>query len=135
MGFTSCLRYCSDVTHRRPTKFCRCLAVSWADTLYIHFRGLLPPNRILRGAKFTLRSKSCIPYRQRYCTTLQQQASAKLCGVVQGIELWNFCRGRHQYLVGQPSCWALPDIPVFFWLATDYASMTSYSIIKGASPV
>jgi len=27
------------------------LAVSWAGTLYIHFRGLLPPNGILPGAK------------------------------------------------------------------------------------
>jgi len=30
------------------------LAVSWAATLYIHFRGLLPPDGILPGAKFTL---------------------------------------------------------------------------------
>jgi len=30
------------------------LAVSWADTLCIHFRGLLSPNGILPGAKFTL---------------------------------------------------------------------------------
>jgi len=34
--------------------FARCLAVSWAGTPY--FRGLLPPNGILPGAKFTLRS-------------------------------------------------------------------------------
>jgi len=30
------------------------LAVSWAGTLCIHFRGLLLPNGILRGAKFSL---------------------------------------------------------------------------------
>jgi len=30
------------------------LAVSWAGTLYIHFRGLLSPNGILSAAKFTL---------------------------------------------------------------------------------
>jgi len=30
-----------------------------------------------------------------YCTALQQWASAKLCGVVQGMELRNFHRGRH----------------------------------------
>jgi len=34
--------------------FARCLAVSWASTLYIHFQGLLPPDRVLFGAKFTL---------------------------------------------------------------------------------
>ena len=33
--------------------FARCLAVSWASTLYIHFWGLLPPNGIFLGAKFT----------------------------------------------------------------------------------
>jgi len=32
----------------------RCLAVSWAGTLYIHFWGLLPPNGILQDAEFTL---------------------------------------------------------------------------------
>ena len=37
--------------------FARCLAVFWAGTLqtYIHFRGLLAPNRLLPVAKFTLR--------------------------------------------------------------------------------
>ena len=41
----------------------RSLAISWAGTLYIHFWGLLPPNRILPAAKFTLRLSlvfSCI---------------------------------------------------------------------------
>jgi len=34
--------------------FARCSAVSWAGTLYINFRELLPHNGILPGAKFTL---------------------------------------------------------------------------------
>jgi len=34
--------------------FARCLAVSWAGILYIHFGGALAPNGILPGAKFTL---------------------------------------------------------------------------------
>jgi len=57
--------------------FARCLAVSWADT----------------GAEFCQMqnslcvSKFCVLlYWQRYCT----HASAKLCGVVQGMELRNF---------------------------------------------
>ena len=32
----------------------RYLAVCWASTLYVHFRGLLPRNGVLPGAKFTL---------------------------------------------------------------------------------
>ena len=38
----------------RQSNFARCLVVSWAVTLYIHFGGLLPPNGILPGAKLTL---------------------------------------------------------------------------------
>jgi len=38
--------------------FVRCLAVSCAGTVYIHFWGLLPPNAIVLGAEFT-ESKYC----------------------------------------------------------------------------
>ena len=41
--------------------FARCLAVSWAGTLYIHFSGLLSPKGILPGAKFTLRCVEVLP--------------------------------------------------------------------------
>jgi len=41
--------------------FARCLAVSWAGTLYT-FLGLLPPNGILSGAKFTLRPDLAFSY-------------------------------------------------------------------------
>jgi len=34
--------------------FALCLAISWAGTLYIRFRWLLPRNGILPGTKFTL---------------------------------------------------------------------------------
>ena len=47
-------------------------------------RGLLPPNIIFQDAKFTLRPSLA------YCTALEQRVSAKLCGVVQGMELRNF---------------------------------------------
>jgi len=40
---------------RGQLNFARCLDVSWAGTLDIHSRGLLPPDGILPGAKFTLR--------------------------------------------------------------------------------
>jgi len=52
-GFASWLRYCSGVAHRRPTKLCTMFGRLLAATLYIHFRGLLPPNGSLPGAKFT----------------------------------------------------------------------------------
>ena len=42
--------------------FARCLAVSWAGTLYIHFWELLPPNGILPGAKFTLHPNLACSY-------------------------------------------------------------------------
>jgi len=42
--------------------FARCLAVSWAGTLYTHFRGFLPRNGILTGATFTLRPSLAFSY-------------------------------------------------------------------------
>jgi len=44
--------------------FARCLAVSWAGTLYIFLGGggVLPPNGILPGAKFTLRPSLAFSY-------------------------------------------------------------------------
>jgi len=65
--------------------FARSLVSSWAGTLYIYIFG--------------------------YCMALQQRASAKLCGVVQGMELRNFRRGRHLYSSGWLSCWASAHIP------------------------
>ena len=51
----------TSLTGGQP-KSARCLAVSWAATLYIHFRGILPPDRILPGAKFTLRPRLVFSY-------------------------------------------------------------------------
>jgi len=44
--------------------FALCLSVAWACTLgqYIRFWGLLPPNGILQGAKFTLRPSLAFSY-------------------------------------------------------------------------
>jgi len=58
-------------------------------------------------------STSCVLlYWQRYGTADQQRALAKLCGVVQGMELRNFCRRRHIYSAGRPSRWASAHILV-----------------------
>ena len=59
---------------RGQPNFARCLAVSWTGTLCIHFRGLLPPDRILRGAKFTFRPSLAFAYWQRYSTALKHAA-------------------------------------------------------------
>jgi len=93
--------------------FAGCLAIFWAGTQYIHFWGLLPPDGILPDAKFTLRPSLAFFYWQCYCMALQLRASAKLCGVVQGMELRNFHRGRHLYLTRRPSRWASTHILVF----------------------
>jgi len=64
--------------------FARCLAVSWACTLYIHFRGLLPRNGILRGTEFTLHPSLALSYIGSVTARLSSKgASAKLCGVEQ----------------------------------------------------
>jgi len=108
------LQRCHLITGGQPN-LARRLSVSWAGTLFIHFRELLPPDGILPGAKFTLCPKSCVLlYWQRYCTALEQPASAKICGVLQGMELRNFRRGRHLYSTGRPSRWASAHILVAF---------------------
>jgi len=114
MGFAFCLRTAATSLTGGHPNFARCLAVSWAGTLCIHSRGLLPPDGILPGAKFTLRSiKSCVRlYWQSYCTALQQRASAKLCGVVQGMGSRKFRRGHHLYSAGRLSRWASAYIVV-----------------------
>ena len=104
--------------------FARCLAVSCNDILYMHFEGLLPPNGILSAAKIHFASKSCILlYWQHYCTALKQQPSAKICGMVLGMELRNFRRGRHLYSAGRPSRWALAHILVVTVLWCTFVSM------------
>jgi len=51
----------TSLTRGQPN-FARCLAVSWARTVYIHFRGLLSPNGILPAAKFTLHPSLALSY-------------------------------------------------------------------------
>jgi len=90
--------------NRSQPNFAGCLAVSWAGRLYIHFRGLLPRNGILPGAKFTLRPSlalSCIAsVTARYSSSWRQPYFATLS------------RGRHLCSAGRPSRWALAHILV-----------------------
>jgi len=83
-------------------------------TIYTLSRALAPWWNFAT-CKIHFASKSCVLlYWQRCCTALQQRASARLCGVVQGMELQNFRSGRHLYSAGRPSRWALAHILVKF---------------------
>jgi len=90
----------------------RCLAISWAATLYKHFPGSCPWQNFAR-CRIHFTSKSCVlVYCQRYFTALQQPASVELCGVVQGMELPKFSRGRHLCSAGRTSRWTSTHILV-----------------------
>jgi len=81
--------------------------------------GAFAPWLNFSTCKIHFASKSCVlVYWQRYCAALQQRSSAKLCGVLQGMELRNFRRQRHLYSAGRPSRWASAHILVssFFFL-------------------
>jgi len=109
-----------SLTRGQPN-FARCLAVSWAGTLYT-FSEVVATWRNSAWCKIHFTSKSCVLlYWQRYCTALQHRASAKFCGVVQGMELRNFHRGRQLYSSGRPSRWASAHILVLF----DWSSVFS----------
>ena len=47
-------RYCSDVAHQRPTKLCTMFGHHLGCYAIYTFWGLLPPDGILPGSKFTL---------------------------------------------------------------------------------
>jgi len=71
-GFASWLHYCTNVAQRNIAS-CK-----------IHFA---PKSSILL-------------YCQRYCMALEQWASAKVCSIVQGMELRNFHRGLKLHSLG-----------------------------------
>jgi len=107
-GFASWLRYCSDVAQRKPTSqpnFTRCLAVSCAATLYIHFWRLLPRNGILPCAKFSLSPPSL--------ALLFGSVTARHSSSRREPNFAAFCTGRHLYSAGRPSRWVLAHIVVF----------------------
>ena len=86
--------------------------ISWAGTLYIHFGGFCPLTEF-----WHVQNSLCVQVlRSRILTALLHgtpaAASAKLCSVVQGMELRNFRRKRHLYSAGRPSRWASAHILV-----------------------
>jgi len=58
-------------------------------------------------------------------TALEQWASGKVCGIVQGMELQNFQRGHHLYSTGRPSRWASAHILTLYsnclWTVSFYS--------------
>jgi len=100
-GFASWLHCCSDVAHRRPTKLSTIFGrlLGWY-TIYTFLEDFCP-WRNFATCKIHFASKSCVLlYCQRYCTALQQRASANVCGVVQRMELGNFRRRRAPPIFG-----------------------------------
>jgi len=77
----------TSLTGGQPN-FAGCLAVSWAGTLYIHFRGLLPLTEFLPGAKFTLRPSLALSYigsvTARHSSSRRQPIFAAWCNE------WNY---------------------------------------------
>jgi len=64
-----------------------------------------------------------------YCVALEQWPPAKLCGVVLGMELRNFHRGRHPNSAGRPSHWASAHILSMYQqcITCQFLSLTSHS--------
>ena len=101
----------TSLTGGQPN-FARCLAISWAAT-YI-FGGSCPGTEScqVQNSRYVEVLRSPIHW-QRYYIALLQRASAKLCGMVQGMELRNFRRGRHRYSDGRPLRWASAYVLAF----------------------
>jgi len=114
MGFASWLRYGTDVTQRRSTTLCTMFGrlLGWY-TMYT-FLGLLPPDGILRGAKFTLHSSLAFSYvgsvTARHSSSRRQPYFAAL------YKEWNYGTFTDGFTctAGQPSRWASANISSFF---------------------
>jgi len=68
--------------------FAGCLAISWAGTLYIHFCGLLLPNGIFPGEKFTLRPSLAFSYIRS--VTVLRLSSGFEPNFVASYKEWNY---------------------------------------------
>jgi len=88
--------------------FARCLAVSWAGRLFLHFRRMLPRNGILPCAKFTLRPPSVA------------------LSYIGSITAWHSSSGRernfvalstrrHLHSAGRPSRWGYRPLSRRIW--------------------
>jgi len=84
--------------------FARCLAISWAGRLYIHFRRLLPHNGILQV-------QNSLSILQALCSPIGS-VTARHSSSGHEPNFAALCTGLHLYSAGWPSCWALAHILV-----------------------
>jgi len=94
LGFVTACR-------RRSTEVNQTLHDVWPSPGLVHYIFLQGscPQRNFSRCKIHFASKSCIIlYWQRYCKALEQWELAKLCGVVQGMELRNFRSSGATYI-------------------------------------
>ena len=71
--FASCLRYCSDVAHRRPTKLCTMFGRLLRCYTICTFSGAVAPCQNFATCKIHFVFKSCVRlYWQRYYQTLRR---------------------------------------------------------------
>jgi len=87
-GFASCLRYCSDVAHRRRTKLCAMFGRLLGCYTMCTFSGALPPDGILPGAKFTLRPSLTFSYNGSI--TAQQSSGVRQQNLAAWYREWNY---------------------------------------------
>jgi len=118
-GFASWQRYCSNVVHRRPTTLCAMFGhLLGCYTIYTFFGAVAPPH--LTEFRRVQESLGVQIFRSVILAALLHgtpaAGSAKLCGVVQGMELRNFRRGRHLYSAGRSSRWASAHILVIYFV-------------------
>jgi len=109
------LRVLASLLQRRRSKEAnQTLHDLWSSPELVHYIYIFggfcfAPWQNFATSKIHFASKSCVlVYWHRYCTAFQQRASAKLCGVVQGMELRKFGRRRHLYSARRPSRWHRP---------------------------
>jgi len=114
-GLASWLCYCSDGTHRRPTKLCTIFRrlLGWYS-IYT-FSGALAPAPWQNFCQVQNSFSVQVLHSLILAALLHGTPAA---GVSQTLwrctrqELWTFRRVRHLYLAGRPSCWASAHILV-----------------------
>jgi len=113
----------TSLTGGQPN-FARCLAVSSARTLCIHFQGLLPHERILPRAKFTLCPSLAFSYIASVTARHSSSGRQPNFTAWYKVELLNFRRGHHLYSAGRPSRWASAHILLNVTLQYWYTSVS-----------
>jgi len=70
----------------RQPNFARCLAVSWASTLYIHFRGLLSPREFCQG-----QNSLCGQVLRSHILATLHSSSGRQPNFAAWYREWNYC--------------------------------------------